>query len=42
MVRTGTLIDSKSTKYLWILSRTLELPQETLETILAEAQKTWL
>lgn len=33
------LIGSKSAKYLWILSRTPELPQETLDTILAEAQR---
>ena len=32
------LIGSKSAKYLWILSRTPELPKETLNTILAEAQ----
>lgn len=32
------LVGSKSAKYLWILSRTPELPQETLDTILAEAQ----
>lgn len=34
-----TLIGSKSAKYLWILSRTPELPQETLDIILAEAQR---
>ena len=33
------LIGSKSAKYLWILSRTPELPKETLNTILAEAQR---
>ena len=33
------LIGSKSAKYLWILSRTPELPKETLDTILAEAQR---
>lgn len=33
------LVGSKSAKYLWILSRTPELPQETLDTILAEAQR---
>ena len=33
------LIGSGSAKYLWILSRTPELPQETLNTILAEAQR---
>lgn len=33
------LIGSKSAKYLWILSRTPELPQETLNIILAEAQR---
>ena len=33
------LIGSKSAKYLWILSRTPELPKETLDTILSEAQR---
>ena len=33
------LIGSKSAKYLWILSRTPELPKETLDIILAEAQR---
>ena len=33
------LIGSGSAKYLWILSRTPELPKETLDTILAEAQR---
>ena len=33
------LIGSGSAKYLWILSRTPELSQETLNTILAEAQR---
>ena len=33
------LIGSKSAKYLWILSRTPELPKETLDTNLAEAQR---
>jgi lipocalin len=33
------LIGSKSAKYLWILSRTPELPQETLNIILAETQR---
>ena len=33
------LIGSKSAKYLWMLSRTPELPKETLDTILAEAQR---
>jgi len=33
------LVGSKSAKYLWILSRTPQLPQETLDTILAEAQR---
>ena len=33
------LIGSKSAKYLWILSRTPELPKETLDTILTEAQR---
>ena len=33
------LIGSGSAKYLWILSRTPELPQETLSLILAEAQR---
>ena len=32
------LVGSKSPKYLWILSRTPSLPEETLEHILAEAQ----
>lgn len=34
-----TLIGSGSAKYLWILSRTPELPKATLDTILAEAQR---
>ena len=33
------LIGSGSAKYLWILSRTPELPKSTLDTILAEAQR---
>lgn len=33
------LIGSGSAKYLWILSRTPELPKTTLDTILAEAQR---
>lgn len=33
------LIGSGSAKYLWILSRTPELPGATLDTILAEAQR---
>ena len=33
------LIGSSSAKYLWILSRTPELPKETLDTILTEAQR---
>ena len=33
------LIGSGSAKYLWILSRTPELPKDTLDTILAEAQR---
>ena len=33
------LIGSGSAKYLWILSRTPELPKEILDTILAEAQR---
>ena len=33
------LIGSGSAKYLWILSRTPELPKETLDAILAEAQR---
>lgn len=33
------LIGSKSAKYLWILSRTPELPKATLDTILTEAQR---
>lgn len=33
------LIGGSSAKYLWILSRTPELPQETLDTILAEAHR---
>ncbi len=33
------LIGSGSAKYLWILSRTPKLPQATLDTILAEAQR---
>ena len=32
------LVGSKSPKYLWILSRTPSLPEETLEYILTEAQ----
>lgn len=33
------LIGSGSAKYLWILSRTPELPKDTLDAILAEAQR---
>ncbi len=33
------LVGSKSAKYLWILSRTPQLSQQTLDTILAEAQR---
>lgn len=33
------LVGSGSAKYLWILSRTPELPKETLDTILAEARR---
>ena len=33
------LIGSKSAKYLWILSRTPELPKATLDTILTEARR---
>ena len=33
------LIGSGSAKYLWILSRTPELPKETLDTFLVEAQR---
>jgi len=33
------LIGSGSSKYLWILSRTPELPKETIDTILAEARR---
>jgi len=33
------LVGSKGANYLWILSRTSELPQETLDLILAEAQR---
>lgn len=32
------LVGSKSSKFLWILSRTPELPQETLDAILEEAR----
>ncbi|MBQ7062252.1 MAG: lipocalin family protein [Bacteroidales bacterium] len=34
-----TLVGSKNAKYLWILSRTPKLPQQTLDTILAEARR---
>lgn len=33
------LVGSKNAKYLWILSRTPKLPQQTLDTILAEARR---
>ena len=33
------LVGSGSAKYLWILSRTPELPKETLDTILSEARR---
>lgn len=33
------LVGSGSAKYLWILSRTPQLPKATLDTILAEAQR---
>ena len=33
------LHNSIDADYLWILSRTPELPKETLDTILAEAQR---
>ena len=33
------LVGSKSADYLWILSRTPELPKETLDAILAEARR---
>lgn len=33
------LVGSGSAKYLWILSRTPELPKETLDAILAEARR---
>lgn len=33
------LVGSKDADYLWILSRTRELPQETLDAILAEATR---
>lgn len=39
MHRRWTIHPSHLWIYLWILSRTPELPKETLETILAEAQR---